>query len=124
MTVSAETYARVALEDTDEQWELACGSLRRKPTMTIEHDGAAWRLLMQLVRQLGEGRFFVSHAARVRIPSGSFYIPDLCVIPVALERRVRRERPGDLAVLDRPLPLVVEVWSPSTGEYDVEVKLR
>jgi Uma2 family endonuclease len=23
-----------------------------------------------------------------------------------------------------PLPLVVEVWSPSTGEYDLETKLR
>ncbi len=25
---------------------------------------------------------------------------------------------------DEPLPLVVEVWSPSTGDYDVETKLQ
>ena len=124
MPISFETYKRVALEDDDALWELDGGRLRRKPAMTIEHDGAAWRLIVQLVRQLAEDRFLVSHAARVRISSGSFYIPDLCVIPVTLERRIRRERPGELAVLDEPLPLVVEVWSPSTGDYDVEVKLR
>src|SRR5207245_1369382 len=28
-----------------------------------------------------------------------------------------------LEVFTSPLPLVVEVWSPSTGEYDVESKL-
>jgi Uma2 family endonuclease len=115
MPISFDTYARVALEDQDEQWELVCRRLRRKPAMTIEHDGAAWRLIMQLVRQLAEDSFLVSHAARVRISSGSFYIPDLCVIPVTMERRIRRERPGELAVLDEPLPLVVEVWSPSSA---------
>lgn len=33
-----------------------------------------------------------------------------------------RGRPG-LEVYEGPLPLVVEVWSPSTGEYDVDTKL-
>ena len=28
-----------------------------------------------------------------------------------------------LEVYETPLPLVVEVWSPSTGQYDVETKL-
>jgi Uma2 family endonuclease len=32
-------------------------------------------------------------------------------------------RPGGLEAYDDPLPLVVEVWSPSTGEYDVDAKL-
>jgi len=28
-----------------------------------------------------------------------------------------------LAIFSDPLPLVVEVWSPSTGDYDVDAKL-
>jgi Uma2 family endonuclease len=33
-----------------------------------------------------------------------------------------RDRPV-LAIFSDPLPLVVEVWSPSTGDYDVDAKL-
>lgn len=29
----------------------------------------------------------------------------------------------ELEVYDTPLPLVVEVWSPSTGSYDVDAKV-
>ena len=28
-----------------------------------------------------------------------------------------------LAIFSDPLPLVVEIWSPSTGDYDVDAKL-
>ena len=35
-----------------------------------------------------------------------------------------QEMPQRLEVYDEPMPLVVEVWSPSTGDYDVEEKLR
>lgn len=38
MPVSAKTYERVALDDTDRIWELACGRLREKPPTTTEHD--------------------------------------------------------------------------------------
>lgn len=123
MPISEETYKRVALEADDEQWELVCGRLRQKPAMTIEHEDIDWRLNTLLVRQLDASRFLVSQTARLRHSGGSFYIPDLCVIPVELVRRIRRERPRELAVLDEPLPLVVEIWSPSTGGYDVETKL-
>ena len=34
--------------------------------------------------------------------------------------RQRAERAGRLEVYDDPMPLVVEVWSPSTGDYDVD----
>ncbi|HLZ69276.1 MAG TPA: Uma2 family endonuclease [Dehalococcoidia bacterium] len=123
MSISYETYARVALEDADGQWELVCGQLRQKPPMTIEHDGSSWRLNTFFVRQLDERQFLVSQTARLRISATSYFVPDLCVIPVALEQRIRRERPRELAVLDEPLPLVVEIWSPSTGNYDMETKL-
>jgi Uma2 family endonuclease len=124
MPITFDTYARVALEDGDALWELACGQLRQKPVMTVEHDGSYWNLAMLLSQQLDAQRYRVSqNGGRLRIASGTYYLPDLCVIPVAVLRRLRRERPGELAVLDEPLPLVVEVWSPSTGDYDVEVKL-
>ncbi|HZQ34556.1 MAG TPA: Uma2 family endonuclease, partial [Dehalococcoidia bacterium] len=55
--------------------------------------------------------------------AGSYLIPDLVVISQDYRRRLRREHPSGLEILTEPLPLVVEVWSPSTGTYDLEVKL-
>jgi Uma2 family endonuclease len=34
-----------------------------------------------------------------------------------------RDLPNALEVYNEPLPLVVEVWSPSTGQYDVDTKI-
>jgi hypothetical protein len=44
MPVSEQTYERVALEDPGGAWELACGQLRSKPAMTIEHNFAQTEL--------------------------------------------------------------------------------
>lgn len=123
MPVSAETYERVALEDPEGKWELVFGRLREKPPMTTEHNAAQRRLHRQLVVQLPDDVFTVSaESARLRIASDTFYVPDLCVIPIELERRLR-ERPGTFEVYADPMPLVVEVWSPSTGDYDVDTKI-
>jgi Uma2 family endonuclease len=43
-------------------------------------------------------------------------------MPTALEQTLR-ERPGSLDAYSEPLPLVVEIWSPSTGDYDINQKL-
>jgi Uma2 family endonuclease len=124
MPVSEATYERVALEDPEGQWELACGRLRSKPAMTTEHNAVVSELEHQLGRQLDWSRYVVrSNSSRLRISTGSFYVPDLCVLPRSLERRLR-DTPGRFEVYDEPMPLVVEVWSPSTGDYDVEEKLR
>ncbi|HZQ34559.1 MAG TPA: Uma2 family endonuclease [Dehalococcoidia bacterium] len=125
MPITAQTYERVALEDPDGKWELVCGRLRNKPAMTLEHNGTARRLAMHLTRQIDFASYLVDQdMARLRAPSGEFYIPDVCVIPLALERQLRRERPWTLELIDEPLPLVVEVWSPSTGSYDLGQKLH
>jgi len=125
MPVSEATYERVALEDREGQWELVCGHLRSKPGMTPEHNYALYELDGLLRAQLESKTYVVSvNSGRLRISTGSFYIPDLCVIPRDFQRRKLREAPARLEVYDEPLPLVVEVWSPSTGEYDVEEKLR
>jgi Uma2 family endonuclease len=123
MPVSAETYERVALEDPEGQWELVCGYLRRKPVMTTEHNRVMQRLTRRLNLQLSEDEYTVAtDSSRLRISTGSFYVPDLCVIPQASQRR-SLETPGRFEVYEEPMPLVVEVWSPSTGDYDVETKL-
>jgi Uma2 family endonuclease len=43
------------------------------------------------------------------------------VIPAAHSEEIR-DRPV-LAIFSDPLPLVVDVWSPSTGDYDVDAKV-
>ena len=45
------------------------------------------------------------------------------VIPTALMRARWAEAPTAVEAYEAPLPLVVEVWSPSTEEYDVDSKL-
>jgi Uma2 family endonuclease len=47
----------------------------------------------------------------------------VAVIPAALVQALR-QHPGSLDAYSDPLPLVVEIWSPSTGTYDINEKLR
>jgi Uma2 family endonuclease len=122
MPVTESTFLQIALEDPN-QWELHCGNLRRKPNMTAEHNHVARTLFLRLAQQLDRARFEVSLGmGHVRHSAGSAYIPDVFVIPTELLRPLRG-RPDALEAYDPPLPLVVEVWSPSTGEYDVDAKL-
>jgi Uma2 family endonuclease len=124
MPVSEATYGRVALEDPGGGWELVCGRLRSKPAMTTEHAGVIYALDRQLMLQLDPNQYVIrANGGRLHISSGTYYVPDLFVLPRVYERRLR-ERPGTFEVYDEPMPLVAEVWSPSTGDYDVEQKLR
>jgi len=124
MPISEKTYRRVALEDPDGHWELVCGRLRSKPGMTTEHNQSMARLNRQLNAQLDDREYTVRvESPRLRSASGSYYLPDICVVPAAYVRR-SQETPGRFEVYEEPMPLVVEVWSPSTGDYDVEEKLR
>jgi Uma2 family endonuclease len=122
MTVTAETYERLALEDPDGKWELVCGRLRQKPPMTHAHNSAEFELAFLLRLQLPREHWEVRcDAGRVRT-AGSYFIPDVFVIPVGLTSPFRGKQ-DVLEAYTEPLPLVVEVWSPSTGEYDVTEKL-
>ena len=58
---------------------------------------------------------------RVRKPDDTVLIPDLLIVPTAFGEPFV-DRPM-LAILSNPLPLVVEVWSPSTGVYDIDTKV-
>jgi Uma2 family endonuclease len=122
MPVSEQTFLQLALEDPG-QWELHCGILRRKPGMTAEHNYVASKLYFRIRLQLSEDQFDVRlNMGHVRRSSQSYYIPDIFVIPIDLLRPLRGRRDVLEAYTD-PLPLVVEVWSPSTGDFDVESKL-
>ena len=92
--------------------------------MTTAHNRLAERLAIQLHRQLDYNVYEVRiNNARARRRSQFAYILDLIVVPVPLVRRNIAERPTRLEAYEEPLPLVVEVWSPSTGGYDVNEKL-
>jgi len=123
MPVSYETFERVALEDPEGMWELHCGALRQKPEMTAEHNHIGRTLAFDLQLQLNRRDYEVSwNAGYVRRQNMLAYIADVIVIPVPLLTPQR-------AVTDRlesytdPLPLVVEVWSRSTGDYDISDKV-
>ena len=121
--VSEATYRRLALAEPDRQWELHDGRLREKPPMSVEHNSIMFHLGFLLQLQLDRSEYRLrSNAGRVRRSAQHYYIPDVAVIPAALERALR-QHPGSLDAYAEPLPLVVEIWSPSTGDYDIDEKL-
>ncbi|MGI8927274.1 MAG: Uma2 family endonuclease [Tepidiformaceae bacterium] len=121
MPVSEATYVQVALEDPEGRWELHCGELRRKPGMSQPHNTLQTWLSFHLMNVLPADQYQVAMAARARRDEAHYYIPDVMVIPIDAWRRFRCSY--DLENYQDPLPLVVEVWSRSTGEYDVDEKL-
>jgi Uma2 family endonuclease len=124
MPVSDVTYERVALEDRHSHWELHCGRLVEKPPVTAQHADIIERLYSQLRPQLPVDEYALrAEAGRLRRGSGSYYEPDLSVIPRAFVERLMRDRPTELEVYDEPILLVVEVWPPSTGNSDVVDKV-
>lgn len=123
MPVSEETYIRVALEDGDGIWELHCGELVQKPFMTIEHNQVGRVLAFRVQSQLRFEEYSVAvDSARLRYRGGRFFVPAVVVIPTGFIRELHRT-PGTFEAYVQPMPFVVEVWSPSTGKYDIEDKL-
>jgi Uma2 family endonuclease len=123
MKLTEAEFRRLALDEPDAKWELFDGEPRRKPPMTWEHGDIAFYLGVSLANQLDPRLYRVrSEAGHVRRPTGRFFIPDVLVVPMAQAPR-DRGRPGILEEHTEPLPLVVEVWSMSTGRYDVQTKL-
>jgi Uma2 family endonuclease len=119
--VSEEAYRRLALSNS--RLELHRGHLREKPGMSVEHGHVMDDLLAQFYAQLdrGEARLRAQHA-RLRVSSDTYYIPDIAVVLISMEQTLRARR-GALDAYDDPLPLVIEIWSPSTGVYDLNEKL-
>jgi Uma2 family endonuclease len=121
--ISEDTYERLALAEPDRKWELRDGVLREKPGMTAAHNELAVTLGYMLLSQLDRATYRVRiDAGRLQRPGATYFIPDVFVIPTAYVIPLMDQQ-DVLEVYDQPLPLVVEVWSRSNGEYDLEEKL-
>lgn len=115
-------YEQFVMSGVEGAWELHDGVLVEKPAVSWDHGRIITRLARQLLPQLDEAEHDVRfNEGRVRKPEDTIFIPDLLVVPVAYGQNFVG-RPV-LAVFSGPLPLVVEVWSPSTGVYDVDTKV-
>ena len=123
MVATKLDFERFALDHPGQRWELHRGQLREKPPMAFAHNFAQRKLTSQLDRQLDDKGSVVSmgvgHVVRA---TTSYYSPDVYVIPADKEAAFFSQ-PRTLEVYPDPLPLVVEIWSPSTGKYDIDEKL-
>ena len=123
MVLTHQTYEQLVANLPEGQWELHEGQLRDKPSMGCDHGTAISYLDHLLQRQLSWDDFHVRvNHARLRRSPETVYIPDLAVIP-GTSGPILLGRPEVLDLYESPLPLDVEVWSPSTGGYDVMAKL-
>lgn len=123
MLVRDRLYDELMLIDGENRFEIHQGKPREKPSMTYRHGRESFSLGYQLAAQLDRSEYEVRvNHGRVRRPGKTYYIPDVMVIPVSL-LGPEIDRPDVLEVYDAPLPLVVEVWSPTTGNYDIVEKL-
>ncbi len=121
MPVSEATYKQLALEDFEGQWEYVCGHIRQKPGMTHEHNSVMRLLGYAIQAQLPLTEYQVAqNAPRTSRTDESYFIPDVMVIPVAYFGEIAGT--GELEAFTPPLPFVAEVWSKSTGGYDVDTK--
>ncbi len=119
--VAEASYRRVALLDPDGQWELHDGQLREKSSMPAEHNDLMAHLGILIGSRLPRDRYRLRiNAGRLRVGEAITHIPDLAIIPTDIEAT---QRGKGLEVYDQPLPLVVEIRSPSTGGYDIDTKL-
>ena len=125
MTTSEQEYLQLIRDDPDGQWELHCGVLwsKSKEPVTWKDSDTFGELGHMLRSQLDREQFVVRwNAGRARRSATQYYIPDLMVVPRELAARLFPI--GDeTEIYPEPLPLVVEVWSPSTGRVDVVDKL-
>ncbi len=119
--MSEQEYENFVLSGVEGSWELHDGRLVEKPGMSWRHSAIASLLGFLLQSQLDLTEYRVFYDSRVRRPTATIFIPDVMVVPTAYGTRLADD-PG-LAIFSDPLPLVVEVWSPSTGDYDTNTKI-
>jgi Uma2 family endonuclease len=114
-------YQEFVQSGVEGAWELHDGKLVEKPAVTWRHASIASLLGFFLQSQLDLDEYRVFYEGRVRRPEATVFLPDVFVVPTAFGERCKDLR--TLAIISEPLPLVVEVWSESTGDYDVTAKL-
>jgi Uma2 family endonuclease len=91
--------------------------------MSIEHNRAARVLAHQFNGQLSlEAYEVLQNAGHLGVPDGDSYIPDVAIVPAELVRALRQVK-GAFERYVAPVLLAFEIWSPSTGLYDIDRKL-
>jgi Uma2 family endonuclease len=121
--VSEAAYRQLAMRHDYALVELYRGQLRENPAMSVGHGNVMGRVLRQLFAQSDDSDYLIRvQHARLRVSSDTCFIPDIAIAPRAMTEFLRQQLPS-LDAYGEPLPLVIEIWSPSTGTYDVTEKL-
>jgi Uma2 family endonuclease len=121
--MTEQEYLEFAQSDPGGRWELVRGQLREKLGMSAKHGDVIDELATLLRYRLDRGEYRIrTHQARLRISPDSYFVPDIAILPAAAVR-AKLADPRSLDAYNEPLPLVVEVWSPSTGGFDLQVKI-
>jgi Uma2 family endonuclease len=122
--ISEQEYRVLALTDPDHAWELWEGVPLEKPLMSMKHDNVSFLLGYMLQGQLDWAAYRVNvNGSKARGSSRTSFIPDVVVIPAVLQIPFEDD-PRAFNAFAEPLPLVVEVWSRTTGAYDFATKLQ
>src|SRR5215213_1124675 len=122
--INEQEYRELALNEADRLWELWDGVPREKPLMSMKHDNVSFYLAAALANQLDRRVYRVNvNGGKTRRSARNYYIPDVVVIPATFQLPFEDD-PRAFNAFSEPLPLVVEVWSLSTGAYDFETKLE
>lgn len=122
-TISEQEYRELAMNDQDRTWELWDGVLVEKPSMSVKHDDFATYVGIAVANQLDPAVYRVSiNGAKTRYTARNYFIPDVAAVPASLVFS-RWNDPAAFNDYSEPLPLVVEVWSRTTGDYDFAAKL-
>ena len=119
--MSEQEYEDFVLSGVEGHWELHDGVLVEKPGMSWRHLDVAFELGRLLGNQLDRAEHRVVIEGRARRPTATVFMPDVMVVPTAYGARLVDD--PRLAIFSDPLLLVVEVWSPSTGDYDIDTKI-
>lgn len=91
--------------------------------MSFSHNNVITELSYFLRHQLAPDQFLVRiEGARLRRDDETVYIPDLVVVRYD-QAAPLMGKPRPLEIYTDPVLLVVEVWSPSTGEIDLREKV-
>ena len=119
--MSEQQYEAFVLSGVDGLWELWHGVLVEKPGMSWKHLDVIAELVHLLRSQLDRTQYAVFSEGRARRPTETIFLPDIMVLPVAYGEGLFDD--PRLAIFSDPLLLVVEVWSQSTGDYDLAAKV-
>ena len=120
--ISEKEYRDLALNDYKVKWELWDGVLIEKPSMGLWNNDLASYLGFSLANHLDRRDFRLNvNGGRTQYTTRTYLVPDIIVIPAELVLPYLSD-PDAFGAYPDPLPLVVDVWSPTPDGYDLAAK--